>query len=42
MGAPRQWPEKDMIKNLMAEDQPQNNNAEKAHFLKGINAWAPR
>jgi len=23
MGAPRQWPEKNMIKNLTAEDQPQ-------------------
>ncbi|WET94994.1 hypothetical protein P3W47_16730, partial [Klebsiella quasipneumoniae] len=22
MGAPRQWPEKDMIKNLTTEDQP--------------------
>jgi hypothetical protein len=26
-----------MIKNLTAEDQPQKNNEEKSHFLKGIN-----
>jgi hypothetical protein len=37
MGAPRQWPEKNMIKNLTAEDQPQKYNEEKAYFLKGIN-----
>ncbi|MEK0239806.1 hypothetical protein WM005_08095 [Klebsiella variicola] len=36
MGAPRQWPEKNMIKNLTAEDQPQKYNEEKAYFLKGI------
>jgi hypothetical protein len=28
----RQWPEKDMIKNLTTEDQPQKNNEEKTHF----------
>ncbi|AMR17079.1 hypothetical protein AR445_09530 [Klebsiella quasipneumoniae] len=32
MGAPRQWPEKNMIKNLTTEDQPQKNNEEKTHF----------
>ncbi|EKJ7130579.1 TPA: hypothetical protein ACJHG1_004110 [Klebsiella pneumoniae] len=37
MGAPRQWPERDMIKNLTAEDQPWNHKAEKTHFLKVIN-----
>ncbi|WP_244610208.1 hypothetical protein [Klebsiella variicola] len=37
MGAPRQWPEKNMIKNLTAEDQPQKDNEEKACLLKGIN-----
>ncbi|EPG9143983.1 hypothetical protein [Klebsiella variicola] len=37
MGVPRQWPEKNMIKNLTAEDQPQKYNEEKAYFLKGIN-----
>ncbi|EIW1676406.1 hypothetical protein MKR04_03325 [Klebsiella sp. K4-38] len=37
MGAPRQWPERDMIKNLTAEDQPWSHKAEKSHFLKGIN-----
>ncbi|HBQ7379609.1 TPA: hypothetical protein L9I18_003128, partial [Klebsiella pneumoniae] len=29
MGAPRQWPERNMIKNLTAEDQPWNHKAEK-------------
>ncbi|HEQ2844322.1 TPA: hypothetical protein VE468_002012 [Klebsiella pneumoniae] len=29
MGAPRQWPERDMIKNLTAEDQPWSHKAEK-------------
>ncbi|GJK03565.1 hypothetical protein TUM17574_22920 [Klebsiella pneumoniae] len=42
MGAPRQWPEKNMIKNLTAEDQPQKYNEEKACFLKGIDGRPPR
>ncbi|GKI87117.1 hypothetical protein NUKP18_28000 [Klebsiella variicola] len=42
MGVPRQWPEKNMIKNLTAEDQPQKYNEEKACFLKGIDGTPPR
>ncbi|MCX2643595.1 hypothetical protein [Klebsiella pneumoniae] len=42
MGAPRQRPERDMIKNLTAEDQPGKHKAEKSHVLKGTNQKASR